>query len=208
MDELNFPSNTKSQHVQEEKREKKIPVVTGDVIEKKPTAWGKFKSVFFAEEDRSFGETLFESVVGGIRDTIADGLISTIQAIFGGGSPRGYYGGSSTRIPRNSYTSYSSYSKGTSRRKDPDDYDAGPRSPYDYETLIFATRGDAESVLDSMRQNIRDFKTVSVGDMFEFANRDCPFTYYDYGWINLNSAHVERVRGGYLIRLPKASILD
>lgn len=82
------------------------------------------------------------------------------------------------------------------------------RSPASYDDIIFDTRGDAELVLDKMDEIIDSYGTVSLLDFYEMAGQECPYTYRKYGWTNISSASVIRVRDGYVVKLPKAMPID
>ena len=84
-----------------------------------------------------------------------------------------------------------------------------PRSaaPYTYNDIIFDNRADAEEVLFRMEEILSQFETVSVADMFDLAGISSDYTSGKYGWTNLSTAYVERVRDGYVIRLPRAGVL-
>ena len=58
-----------------------------------------------------------------------------------------------------------------------------------------------------MEELLDRFDAVSVADLFDMAGISCNYTDNKYGWTNLDSARVERVRDGYIIRLPRATTL-
>lgn len=76
-----------------------------------------------------------------------------------------------------------------------------------YNDIVFTSRGDAEEVLSRMEELLEHFNAVSVADLFDMAGVSCNYTDNNYGWTNLREARVERVCGGYTIRLPKATTL-
>lgn len=78
---------------------------------------------------------------------------------------------------------------------------------YNYEDLVFETRGDAELVLSEMDDMLEKFKVVSISDMFDFAGVSSNYTDNKYGWTDLREAYVERCRDGYCIRLPRPQAL-
>ena len=115
----------------------------------------------------------------------------------GGGGPRR----SSNQSSKIRYTDYGGYSRDRDRYRDER---REPRRTYDYDTLEFDFREDAEAVLDEMRDILRDYPFVTVADMFEAARESCDYTAKNYGWTDIGSAHTERTRyGKYIIRLPR-----
>lgn len=67
-----------------------------------------------------------------------------------------------------------------------------------YESVIFDTRTDAESVLKEMQRLIHDYGMATISDFLDLSGC-CP-TYREnlYGWRKM-SAWVVRVKGGYKI---------
>ena len=143
-----------------------------------------------------------EVVVPAIKKTISDivsGVFDIIRnsvdsALFGEAPSKSRT--SSSRTPYNSY-----YDGRHSNRKQ---YDSRQRSVFDYETLEYPTRGEAERVLYDLRECIREYKFASVFDLYDYSNLDAPTTSSNYGWADLSAAHVKYDRGAYIIKLPKA----
>lgn len=79
---------------------------------------------------------------------------------------------------------------------------------YDYDEVVFDSRRDAEEVLASMEDYVDRYKVVSLMDFYEFADQKSVYTDRYYGWTNLRSAEVIRVRDGYTIKLPKPLPID
>ena len=83
------------------------------------------------------------------------------------------------------------------------------RSRFDYDDIEFDSRGDAEMVLDAMRDIIARYDVVTVNDLYDLANLDNPYTMQRYGWINLDSAYVMRNRNNkFVLKLPRPSPID
>lgn len=82
------------------------------------------------------------------------------------------------------------------------------RERFDPGSLEFEYRGDAERVLDRMHEQLRDYRYVTVGDMYDFADKTAPFTADKYGWTNLDKARVARFRDMYYIDLPAYTQLE
>ena len=92
------------------------------------------------------------------------------------------------------------------------DYDRPARSRgrygYDYDDIILDTRKEAEEVLDRMDDLIDNYGVVSVADLYDLVGISGNYTDNKYGWTNLRNADVQRVRDGYLLKLPKALPFD
>ena len=78
-------------------------------------------------------------------------------------------------------------------------------SRFDYEDLIFESRGEAEAALSKMDEVIDVYGTVSVADLYDMCDLTAPYTSNRYGWSNIQTAEVARLRdGGYVLKLPRA----
>lgn len=78
-------------------------------------------------------------------------------------------------------------------------------SRFEYDDLIFDSRGEAEAVLNQMDVIIDTYGFVSVADLYDLADLSAPYTSNKYGWTNVSTADVARLRdGGYVIKLPRA----
>ena len=83
------------------------------------------------------------------------------------------------------------------------------RTTYSYDNIVLESRGDAESVLDSMGEIIDQYGMVKVADLYDLVGLTGSYTDNNYGWTNLSTAHVVRLNdGGYLIKLPRALPID
>jgi hypothetical protein len=80
---------------------------------------------------------------------------------------------------------------------------------YSVSTLEFDNRGDAETVLLRLKENLDLYKQVTVADFYEISGAKFNFTDYKYGWKNLDRASVERTNyGKYYIDFPKIIPLE
>lgn len=110
------------------------------------------------------------------------------------------------RRPTASKISYNSYYEDRNRYATPN----LARSAYDYDDVVFQSKSDAESVLGAMEDIIDQFGIVSIADFYELSDISNPnFTTTKYGWTNLRTAEVVRLRGGgYAIKFPRATRID
>ena len=106
-----------------------------------------------------------------------------------------------------------SYSRYYDDRRDRDrsrDYRTSSiRSGFDFDEIIFETRGDAEAVLDAMYDILNQYKVVSVAELYDLASITTHnYTCNNYGWVDLRGSSVVRVRDGYILKLPRALAID
>ena len=181
--------------------EKKIsPVVNGTATVRKKTGLGKLAGSIIVEDARSVGSYI-------LTDVLIPALKKSIDDIVSNGIHMMLYGKAaesrnSSTISRVSYSGYY-------QRKSEEPLRAGSSSSvFEFEDIVFPTRGDAEAVLTAMEDIIDQYQAVSVGDLYELSKVPSPnYTVNKYGWTNLRSAQVVRCRDGFIIQFPKATVL-
>lgn len=194
--DTNYPSNS---HKSKKKDKEIQKVVSGEVKTKKTSELKKIASIFVPEDvDDVKTYILTEQIIPTARDLIFDILKTMIY----GGDLRDYRRGTSARTSyERYYDNRTSRKAGTSRN----------RNSYDYDDIIFPSRGEAEDVLENMDDLMERYHNVSIADFYELAGLDCPHTYNKYGWDddnNLRNAKIVRYGDGYMIKLPKARPID
>lgn len=191
----------------EASNERKIgKVVSGTVKTKKKSEARKFADVFITEDIHSVKTYVFSDViVPAVVDLIEDIVVGGIRMVLRGdaGSRR------DRRSKDRDYTNYSRFSSSRDRDRDRDrDRRRESSSRFDYEELVFETRGDAEAVRDELEDVIEKYGMVTVADFYDMADRTAPYTANSYGWTNIRHADIVRTRDGYIIRLPRAAAID
>lgn len=179
-----------------EKRAEKV--VTGNVKQRKKSGLAKAGSIFVpGDVDSVKSYILMDVLVPSIKRAISDIVCNGINMLLGEPN-RGKSSAPGARV------AYRQYYQSEERK----DY-ARPRSQaqYNYDDIVFETRGDAEEVLYRMEELLERFDVVSVADLFDMAGISCNYTDNKYGWTDLRNARVERVRDGYIINLPRATSL-
>lgn len=176
--------------------DKKIEkVVKGTVKTRKRNGVTKLKDVFVNEDAKNvksyiFSDVLVPAIKKLLYDIVNDGAS---MLLFGNTS-------SSRKKTIGSNVSYRQFydSKVEDRRP-------VSSSRFDYEDLIFESRGEAEAALSKMDEVIDVYGTVSVADLYDMCDLTAPYTSNRYGWSNIQTAEVARLRdGGYVLKLPRA----
>ena len=189
---MDFPNNSnrfKETSAETNNEEKKIEkIVTGNVKTKKKSGLVKFFRGFISDDIKDIKTYLFTDVV---VPTIKKSIWDVVDMVlYGGKSSRSRnYGGS-----RVSYRDYYDEPKRTATRV---------VASYSYEDVILETRGEAEEVLDQLVALIDRYQTVSVADLYDLVGIAKDYTSNKYGWTNLATADVVRVRDGYMLKLPR-----
>lgn len=200
MNEVNYKPNS-HRFREEQKNEKQRPekVVKGAVKTKKKKEIHKLTDVFISEDINNVKSyVLMDVLVPAIKKAISDIVTNGIDMILYGET-----GKSTKKRVGSGYVSYRDYSERRDRH-----HEARSRDRFDYNDLVFESRGDAEVVLRQMQDMLDHYGVVTVGDMFDASGETAPYTAEKYGWMNLGSADVRRVSDGYVIKLPRAMPID
>ena len=170
-------------------------VVSGETKTRKKSEVKKFANIFVPEDvDNVKSYILMDVIVPGIKNAIAD-VVSIV--LFG---EAGRLGGRREKGSRVSYQKYYD-----DRRDDRRDY-GRPRAAagFEYDDIIFETRGDADLVLDQLESAIANYGLASVADLYDLAGITChSYTANKYGWTDIRTAKVIRLRDGYTLQLPR-----
>ena len=198
-----------SHRVREEQKSKEIverkklePIAKGKT--KKKSEVKKLADVFIAEDVTSVKDYVINDVlIPAAKKAISDIITNGIDMILYGEARGRDRRGSGSKV---SYTKY--YDRERDRDYDRSRSRTTRRSVYDYDDIILDTRGEAEEVLNRMDDLIDAYDIVSVADLYDLVGIQGNYTDNKYGWTNLRNATVQRVRDGYLLKLPKALPLD
>ncbi len=182
--------------------EKKVEkVIAGTVKSKKKSEIRKFTDVFISEDiDNVKSYILLDVLIPAIKKAISDIVTNGIDMILYGETGKTKSNSIASKV------SYRSYYDGRNGRRD---YSAiRTKISYNYDDIIFDNRGEAEDVLSRMDELISTYGLVSVADLYDLVGVTGNYTDNKYGWTNIRSASVIRVRDGYMLKLPKALPLD
>ena len=198
MSEYKSNSHRSKETERAEREVKKVErVVNGKVKSKKKN---KFADTFISEDAASVKEyIIFDVLIPAAKNAISDMVTTGIQMMLYG-EVRG------TSKTKGSKVSYSKYYDDRRDR----DYDrrSRTRAGYDYDEIVLESRAEAEEVLNSMDELLERYGLVSVADLYDLVGITGNYTDNKYGWTNLRHASVQRLRDGYLLKLPRAIPLD
>ena len=177
------------------------PVVKKGAVNVKPNNARKFADMFVSGDIDNVKDYLLNDVVfPALKKLLFDSIKDGAEMLIFGKTGRG--GRSSSN---SNYVSYRSYSDSRDR-----DYNRDSRSTnrFNYEDLVFTSKGEAEAVLAKMCDILAEYKIVRVLDLYDLCEMTPPYTSQNYGWTNLDRAESIRVRDGYALKLPKAMPID
>ena len=194
-------------------------IVTGEVTRRKKSLGRRFKETFVGGDTKGVVNYIVVDVfIPAAKDMFADAGVQFIERMIFGEArsrrPRGGWGpsgGSNNWTPYNRYSSSGSGgSSPWSRRNEPRrEITSRARETHDFDEIILQSRGEAEDVLDGLRNLIEQYDSAGVDDLYHMTNIRSTFVDEKWGWTNLRGARVERVRGGgYLLSLPNPEPLD
>ena len=191
-------SSLVSRAVEEEKREKKEPIVSAENITvKKESEVRKFLKPIFQEDIKSVGKySLTEVIVPKVKETIVDTFKKAIDfMVWGGSKPSkdsSYY---------SSEVSYNKYYGGS--RSTVSSYSTRQTPSTTVRDIIFKNVVEAEEVLKRLIEDCIRYGSVCVGDFYELTGQPSTLTDQNWGWTDLGGAEVDRIRDGYIIRFPR-----
>lgn len=178
-------------------------VISGTAKTKKKSGARKLTDTIISEDVSNVktyvvSDVLIPAAKKLISDIVSDGIEMLLY-----GTTRG-----SKRSSRSAYVSYDRFAHPDRDRRRDDRRRDEPRSRFDFDELIFETRGEAEIVLSQMDDAIERYGLITVAGMYDLAGVTEPYTANRYGWTNIRNAEVQRVRNGYIIKLPRPIVID
>lgn len=188
------------------------PVVTGNVTRKKRSALTRFKETFIGGDAQSVvGYVSYEILIPAVKDTLSDMVSMGIERLlFGEGrispSRRGRASGAST-----GHINYSGFSKSPTNRygrDEPRQISRSARAAHNFDEIILDTRVEAETVIERLSDLCDQYGMASVSELYELVKITGDFTDEKWGWFDMRGARVDRIRGGYLLNLPKPEVLN
>ena len=196
-----YKEEQKKKATEGEKRVEKI--VKGQVKTKKKGELSKFAEIFISEDIKDVKSFI-------IKEIIIPAAKNTISDIFSKGTDMLLYGDTTLKKKSggSNYISYRDFGRIDKRSSEKE----RTKSRFDYDEIIFESRGEAEMAISQLCDIIDRYGFATVADLYEMCELTSPYTANKYGWIGtagIRNADVTMVRGGgYIIKLPKAAPID
>lgn len=202
MSDLGYKPNShkfKGEQNKTSDRKKLEKVVKGTVKTKKKNGIRKFADDFIADDAKDIksyvvGDVLIPSLKKAISDIVTNGVDMILY-------------GENAKNKKRSASGHISYRDYYDRRDDRFSSNR-TRVVYGYDDIILESRGEAEEVLSRMDELIDSYGVASVADLYDLIGKTSNYTDNKYGWTNLRNAEAVRVRDGYLLKLPKALVIN
>jgi len=208
-----FPNNSSfnaTRKREEEPKEEIVSrkVITGEAKKVKKSLSTKFLDTFVQGDITDVAKHIVSDILipsaietmGDMGHNLVDGMI------YGDEAP------SRGRRRRNRDRERTSIDRGTGRSRNRDRERLHNRRTLNFDDIFLDTREEAGMVLEELQGRIEDYDRCTVADLYDAVGWDHDYTESKYGWYDLESAKIIRVRGadgyGYSIDLPKAELLD
>ena len=184
-----YPGNSHQERKapqQPEERKKLDKVISGTVKTRKKSP---FQQVVSDNANKAKQYILHDVII----PTIKNAITKTVEVLVWGDDRRPKQNGSKV-----SYASYydSRYDRPQPRPE--------PRTSFNYDDIIFDTRGEAEYVRSQLDDVMATYGMVRVADLYDLVGLSCDYTHNNYGWTNIRNAEIRPTRDGYLLAMPRA----
>ena len=183
--------------------EKRVQKVVKSPAKTKTNEVRKLADIFISEDVANVKNYIFmDVIVPAVKKAIYDVVTNGIDMFLYGGTGKGKTNSTTSKV---SYQSYYG-------RKDNVGYRGSEsntsRNGFDYEDIVFNNRGEAEAAKQEMMNVIARYGVATVADLYDMADRTAPYTSNKYGWLDVSSTEIQRVRDGYVLKLPRAVPID
>ena len=74
--------------------------------------------------------------------------------------------------------------------------------------IYLETRGDAEQVIEYLRDLLDTYEQVTVADLYQAVGKSADWTLNEIGWEDLSGVYVTRTRRGYRLDMPRCVPLN
>lgn len=181
------------------------PVISGGAVERKEPLRKKFLQAYAGDSAQSVGQyLLMDVIVPGTKNIISDLVTQGVnRLLFGSSRPVG--SNIRSAVGGSGYGKF--FTGGGSQNMTPVQLSQQARANHSFGEIILQTRGDAELVIESLRELIEQYGNAKVTNLYSLVGISSDFTDQKYGWTNLSRAGVIQIREGYLLDLPRPEIL-
>lgn len=210
MDEQYKPNSNKYKKEQVEENQvetkKKVEKVVTTTAVKRKNGVRKFADTFISEDAANVKSyVVSEVLIPALKKAISDIVTDGIDMILYGSS-----GKSRQNSTKTSYISYRNYSDPRDKKYSYREPSRSTNSGYSYDDIILSTRSEAEEVVLAMSELVETYGVASIADLYDLVGVSGNFTDNKYGWTkaNIRNAEVVHTRDGYLLKFPRARLID
>lgn len=201
---MDYPSNSRNPK-EPTIKEPVTAVVTGPVVFQDKSQSRKLKDLLIVESpEQAFQGVIFDVVLPAIKDLILDSSWSMLERILGGSSRRP--GSRLNTIPGMRPNPPVNYSQMHKQPQVPIARSVlTAQDQFQIQDIVMQNRGEMEFVLEGISNLIERYEQASVSDLYSLLGRSAPYTYENWGWVDIREATIRRLRGGegYILDLPQ-----
>jgi hypothetical protein len=210
MDEL-FPGNSRSRPTPRPEEnnppveDRKLDPIVGKVIKRKTPLGRRIKETFLSGNSGVFSYLFNDVFVPALKDLATDMVKQGIErAVYGEvRSSRSSTRGTGLGRTQVSYDRLSSNRHPAVRNVAPLRRSSHLESAEDLGEIILEDYVTAEVIVERMLESVRDYDHVTVANLKELIRETPKYTDNRWGWTDLSSIDIKRVREGFLLILPK-----
>lgn len=211
IDESQFPSNSrhpkagKTDKAPEEDR-KLEKVVSGTVVRQKKPLGRRFVETFVGGDDSAgvLNYILQEILVPAAKEMLSDAVSQGMdRTLWGDSRPRSssHRGGSRGGGTVVNYNGISTGRAGD--RREDHRPSSRSRSSVNFEQVVVQTRSQAHDVLEELFEGLSRYEAVTVADLLDLCGLETQHTDQKFGWTDLSGSRPVKVKGGYMIDMPR-----
>ncbi|WNM72439.1 hypothetical protein SEA_MOSSY_60 [Gordonia phage Mossy] len=195
----------------EKKTDKKIEQITvNSVVRRKKPLSKRFTESFVGGDAQSVGAYIVADVLlPAAKDMIADAVSQGIEKMLFGEArgPRARPAGNRGTGGATTHVSYNRYSGNSNQRSTQSAMSYRARETHNFDEIILSTRAEAEEVLDNLFSLVSDYDVATVADLYGMVGQTAQYTDEKWGWSDIRGTSVTRVKGGYLLDLPRPEFI-
>lgn len=189
------------------KKNIKPVVVEGTVVKAPRPVTRRFLDFVFAESPQELVKRVAkDTLVPRAKAGVEEALQSFIHGMFWGQGPSpvsGIVKGTVLRGGTTNYNAVSTQQSGLQMAREANE----ARSSGGYEDIVCPTQNVAERILAQLYDVFNQYRVVSVADLYEMANIKPAPSDGAYGWMSLDGARISKERNGYVLALPRPTLI-
>lgn len=183
------------------------PVVSGVVKAPRPVT-RRFLDFVFAESPKALMARIGTDVLmPRAKAGVEEALNSFIHGMFWGGGQAPVSSIVKGTVLRGGATNYQAISSAPPSALTQARQANEARSTGHYEDLVCPTQQTAETLLANLYEVFNQYRVVAVADLYEMANIKPSPSDNAYGWLSLDGARITKERDGYVLSLPRPSLI-
>jgi hypothetical protein len=199
---VQFPNKAESQDAGPPPKKTIQAVVSGATQKPRPPSKRLFGAIF-AESPRNLGSQVGREVVlPRMKMALEEAVMGLVRGMLWGNERPVDNLLVQRAMQRSNMRDYSGIS--TSQTAIPQ---TPTRSSGNYEDLILPDMRSAERLLAYLAELINEYRCVAVGDLYEAAGITGMPSDNAFGWTSLTGARISATRGGFLLELPRPTLL-